>query len=190
MFLADDAQVEGLAVVTEAKYGFTGRDGVVGVSLVRSALVTEADLHPAIRDVPDRPRHSDLHVHQIELALGRYAADLPAADHPALLADTLFTPCLPYQGDAIASGLAALDCTPSLVPAWAKPVAAGTWVLRLQESCGRSGQAALQLAPGWTAAIVGLAEIPAADAAWQTGRLTVPAKPFEVVSVMIKAAQS
>ncbi|HEY9247742.1 MAG TPA: glycoside hydrolase family 38 C-terminal domain-containing protein, partial [Rariglobus sp.] len=71
MAVSDDAQSEGLAIISEAKYGFTTRDGTVGVSLLRSALVTEATDHPKIRPTPDRPVHSDLGRHTIDLALTR-----------------------------------------------------------------------------------------------------------------------
>lgn len=139
MVLPDDAQAEGLAVISESKYGFTAREGTVGVSLLRSALVTEADMHPGIRDTPDRPRHSDLGHHRIELALGRYAPDLPAQDQPAALADVLFTPCVPYAGGAVSAGLE-LAGGPSVVPAWAEPLANGAWELRLHETLGRRGK--------------------------------------------------
>ena len=185
MVLSDDAQSEGLAVITEAKYGFTVRDGAVGVSLVRSALVTEADLHPAIRELPDRPRHSDLGGHEIELALGRYAAALPSGEHPAALADTLFTPCLPCADTALSAGLGALDATPSVVAAWAKPLAADRWILRLQETDGRHGAATLTLAPGWQAALVPLSETEPAHTAGSAGSLTVSLSPYAVVSVML-----
>jgi alpha-mannosidase len=187
MVLTDDAQSEGLAVITEAKYGFTVRDGLVGVSLVRSALVTEADLHPAIREVPDRPRHSDLGGHEIELALGRYAAALPPGEHPATLADTLFTPCLPCAETALSAGLGDLDMTQGVVAAWAKPLAADRWILRLQETGGRHGSATLSLAPAWKAAIVPLMEDEPPAAQWAEGLLTAPVAPYAVVSIMLKS---
>ncbi len=40
---ADDGEAEGLGVVTEAKYGFSCRDGLLGVSLLRSPRVTGGD---------------------------------------------------------------------------------------------------------------------------------------------------
>ncbi|MBC8009862.1 MAG: alpha-mannosidase, partial [Burkholderiales bacterium] len=118
LVLSDDAQCEGMSLLTESKYGFTAREGVVGVSLLRSALVTEAADHPKIRVTPDRPTHSDLGHHVIELALGRYAADLPVHEQPAALADVLYTPCVPC-GATVSAGLAAITGTPSAVPAWA-----------------------------------------------------------------------
>lgn len=185
MILTDDAQSEGLSVMTEAKYGFTVRDGAVGVSLVRSALVTEADLHPGIRNLPDRPRHSDLGQHEIELALGRFSPALPASDHPATLADTLFTPCLPCHGSSHYAGLTALACSPSVAPAWAKPLAADRWVLRLQETDGRHGSARLELGAGWSAATTTLQEAMPDKKSAKTGVVDITVAPYAVVSVML-----
>lgn len=186
MVITDDAQSDGLAVLTEAKYGFTVRDGAVGVSLVRSAYITEADLHPDIRDLPDRPRHSDLGTHEIELALGRYATDLPAASHPATLADTLFTPCVPGQAPAASTGLLSLATSSSLAAAWAKPLDRDTWVLRLQETTGRHGEARLQLASGWVAALSTLAESTPPESAWRANELSTSVAPYVVASIMLK----
>ncbi|HEX2860105.1 MAG TPA: glycoside hydrolase family 38 C-terminal domain-containing protein [Lacunisphaera sp.] len=184
MILGDDAQSEGLSVITEAKYGFTVRDGAVGISLVRSALITEAGLHPGIRDLPDRPQHSDLGAHEIDLALGRFSAAGPAAEHPATLADTLFTPCLPCETPGLAAGLGSLDCSPSVTGAWAKPLAPNTWVLRLQETDGRHGSATLTLAAGWSAGTTTLQETEPTQ--WTQGSVRLSLSPYAVVSVMLK----
>lgn len=149
--LCDDAQHDGLSVITEAKYGFTAREGVVGVSLLRSALVTEADDHPKIRVTPDRPKYSDLGHHVIELALGRYAPDLPVVEQPAALADLLYTPCVPC-GATVSAGLAAISGTPSAVPSWAEPLDGGAWALRLHETLGRRGRITTATAAGWNVA--------------------------------------
>ena len=167
MVLSDDAQHDGLSLITEAKYGFTAREGVVGVSLLRSALVTEADDHPKIRATPDRPRHSDLGRHVIELALGRHAPDLPVTEQPAALADLLYTPCVPC-GTTVSAGLAAITGTPSAVPSWAEPLEGGAWALRLHETLGRRGRATAAPAAGWNAVpadVYGKPHLTSADAA-------------------------
>lgn len=188
MILSDDAQSEGLAIITEAKYGFTVRDGTAGLSLVRSALVTEADLHPKIRDTPDRPRHSDLGAHTIEIALGLPGNDARPEEHPAALADTLFTPCLAYRGEPIVSGVERIACTPTVVASWAKPVAPDRWILRLQETCGRHGAVSLRLAPGWSAAAVALDESEPSANAWRANEHSQAVPPYRVVSVCLSAA--
>lgn len=136
--LSDDAQCEGITLVTEAKYGFTVREGTIGVSLLRSALITGAGEHPQIRDTAQQPKYSDLGAHTIELALGRYHAELPAHEQPAALADVLYTPCIPC-GVSVSAGLQSISGTPSVVPLWAEPLPHSAWALRLHETLGRQG---------------------------------------------------
>jgi len=182
MAVCDDAQSDGLAIITEAKYGFTTRDGTVGVSLLRSALVTEADNHPKIRTTPDRPVHSDLGRQTIDLALARYAPDLPVHDQPVALADTLFTPCVPYAGEAVSAGFEGIEGVSSAVPSWAEPVEGG-WVLRLHETLGRRGNTRIAVAKGAKAAPVDLLGQPLAGAKAASGEIALPVTPYQVRSV-------
>ena len=48
--IADETESDGLMVITEAKYGFGCRDGLLHLSLVRSAYVTDADDNVGLRD--------------------------------------------------------------------------------------------------------------------------------------------
>jgi alpha-mannosidase len=180
--VSDDAQSEGLAIITEAKYGFTTRDGTVGVSLLRSALVTEAGDHPAIRATAGRPVHSDLGRHTIELALSRYAPDLPVHEQPAALADTLFTPCVPYAGETVSAGFERVEGVSSVVPAWAEPVEGG-WVLRLHETLGRRGTTHIVAAPGVNVTPVDLLNQPAAGGHATGGGTELTITPYQVRSV-------
>lgn len=184
MTVCDDAQSEGLAVITEAKYGFTTREGMVGVSLLRSALVTEANDHPKIRITPDRPKYSDLGRHVIDLALSRYAPGQPVAEQPAALADTLFTPCVPYAGEAVSAGLASIAGLSSAVPAWAEPVEDG-WVLRLHETLGRRGKVRVGVAARAKALPVDLLNQPSGKAGAESGEVSLPVTPYQVCSVKI-----
>ena len=182
MAVSDDAQSEGLAIISEAKYGFTTRDGTVGVSLLRSALVTEADNHPKIRPMPDRPKYSDLGRHTIDLALARYASDLPVHEQAAALADTLFTPCVPYAGGAVSAGLTSQTGLSSAVPSWAEPVDGG-WVLRLHETLGRRGQARIGVAEGAKGAAVDLLGQPLEGAKAASCEVALSITPYQVRSV-------
>ena len=182
MAVCDDAQSEGLAIITEAKYGFTTRDGTVGVSLLRSALVTEANDHPKIRPTPDRPVHSDLCKHTIDLALSRYAPELPVHEQPAALADTLFTPCVPYAGETVSAGFERIEGVSSAVPAWAEPVEGG-WVLRLHETLGRRGALKVGVASGAKGTPVDLLNQPLADAKTTSGEVSLPITAYQVRSV-------
>ncbi len=185
MAVCDDAQSEGLAIITEAKYGFTTREGTVGVSLLRSALVTEAHDHPQIRPTPDRPAHSDLGHQTVELALARYSPSLPATEQPAALADLLFTPCLPYAGGAVSARLDSVSGLSSAVPAWAEPLEDG-WVLRLHETLGRSGAVKLALAAGAVAVPADLLNQPLPDSSTTEGEIALRISPYQVRSVKIQ----
>ncbi len=180
--IMDDAQHEGLFVVTEAKYGVTVNEGCIGVSLLRSALVTEADMHPEIRTLQNRPRFSDMHRHEIALAIGRFSSDSPSAGHPAALADLLFTPCLRYSGGPASGGFLGLEGAPSLLPAWCEPVKTG-WALRLHETSGCRGEALLRIAPGWKASVCDVdKETGLATPATET--LRVPFTPYQLMTVL------
>ncbi|HEY0945867.1 MAG TPA: glycoside hydrolase family 38 C-terminal domain-containing protein [Opitutaceae bacterium] len=189
--VTDDAQAEGLAVVTRDRYGASVRDGAAGITLLRSAWVTEADHHPAIRETPDRPMHSDLGRQHISLALGRFAGDLPLEEQPAVLADTLYTPCVPAAGEtAWLAGLGGIQDSTTLVPCWTEPAANGAWSLRLHEVGGRGGVARIALQPGWIAAAGALQATPAdvAAGAWHEGVLPVEFGPYAVVTVWFRRA--
>ncbi|WP_232767673.1 alpha-mannosidase [Geminisphaera colitermitum] len=181
MTLLDDAQSEGLALFTESKYGFTVHNGTVGLSLLRSALITEADHHPKIRET-ERPFYSDLGQHHIEIALGRFASDAPLAEQPAVLADTLYTPCLPYNGAPVNAGLVSIDGAPSLAPSWAEPVKGG-WVLRLHETLGRNGTVSVKLADGWKAEPLALDGTSLGKPS--VGGIDLPFTQYKVLSVKI-----
>lgn len=182
--IMDDAQREGLFVVTEAKYGVTVSEGCVGVSLLRSALVTEADMHPKIRTVPDRPRFSDMHQHEISLAVGRFSCDAPATEQPAALADLLYTPCVKYSGEPASGGFLGMENAPTLMPAWCEPLEKG-WTLRLNETSGCRGEALVKIAAGWSAALCEIDK--EADAtAFVTGALRVPFAPYKLLTVCFR----
>lgn len=183
--VADDGERAGLALITEARYGFAARAGDLSVSLLRSARITGCDDHryaapPGLsRRQPASP-FSDQGHHHLRLAVGTYAAGDPAERQPAALADTLFTPPLVCPGAPCTAGLDGVDDAPTLVPAWAQPLAADAWLLRLHESAGARGTAHLRLAPGWTAVACGL-DGRAAAAARPLVRLRY--RPYEIISL-------
>jgi alpha-mannosidase len=170
--VADETEHEGLFIVTEAKYGFSCRDGELGLSLVRSAAVTcgsavtggTPSSHPqAMRRNAGAP-YSDIGAHRIALAFGRYSADAPRDEQPAALADTLYTAPLACAGRLpLESGFLGLDGGETLQPTWAQPLSPGRWVLRLNETLGRRGQVRVRLADGWRATQVDLRALPVGD---------------------------
>ncbi|AWI09962.1 alpha-mannosidase [Ereboglobus luteus] len=189
--VTDDAQAKGLSVITRDRYGASVRDGAVGVTLVRSAFVTEADHHPQIRETPNRPVHSDIGVQSVSLAIGRYHHAQPANDQAPALADSLFTPCVRFDADApcaVECGLVGIQNTNTLQPCWAEPGRDGIWALRVHETGGESGEARLEIAKDWCASACALGTPLEAitDESWHAGSLEVPYRAYEVKTVWFK----
>ncbi len=182
-----DGERMGLAVVTEAKYGFSARDGELTVSLLRGARITGCDDHryaapPGLsRHQPASP-YTDQGRHLIRLAVGGYSLIAPLELQPAALADTLFTAPLVYRGKPCSAGLLGVADAPTLVPAWARPLDGRNWLFRLHEVAGQRGEAVLQLTPDWTARSCGLAGN--SDQADRSIK-RVAYKPYEIVSLRL-----
>lgn len=182
--VADDGEQEGLFVVTEAKYGWSCRSGTLGLSLLRSAKLPD---NPNAAAQPPRERqraYSDLGVHHIRIALGRFDPAATREETPAAWADRLFTPAIPYHGSAQTCGLINIEGGPSLHPSWAKPEADGEWTLRLHETLGRRGQLRLRLAEGYRATAVQLDGKPSQTT---NGNCSYAFTPYQILSFRISA---
>jgi alpha-mannosidase len=187
--VGDDGDTEGLGVVTEAKYGFSCRDGELGVSLLRSPRVTGEDpghgrLFPAqLRHGGKRAGHSDQGHHLIRLALCFHSPQIAREYLAPTLADTLFTPPLSYRGAATSAGFLGLDGVESLVPCWAKPAADGQgWILRLHETMGRRGKVRLRLAKGLKAFKTSLSE----ETKDARAVREINVNPYELISLRVR----
>jgi alpha-mannosidase len=162
--VADDDERDGLMVITEAKYGFGAREGLMHLSLARSAMVTPTNIvgdTTSLGAADEGVTFADLGRQHIRLAVGRFRADAPREQQPAVLADTLFTPVLRYAGQPVDAGLRGIDGPASLVPCWAVPESAQRWTLRLHETLGSRGELGLQLAAGRSAVATDLRGQPA-----------------------------
>ncbi len=149
--VADECETAGLAVIAKDRYGFGCRDGLMHVSLVRSALVTDARRNPELRDRDYIPDFSDLGEHRLELALAWGGLDQSRQDQPAALADWLYTPMMGAKAE-VASVIRHLIGGETLIPGWAKPADDGNgFILRLHETRGQRGEIRLKLAEGWCA---------------------------------------
>ncbi|MEM6394246.1 MAG: glycoside hydrolase family 38 C-terminal domain-containing protein [Planctomycetota bacterium] len=160
--VADDDERDGLMLVTEAKYGFGAVEGLLHVSLARSAKYTAANKRGGTTTL-ETDKHGnfcDLGHHHIRLAVGRFSAQAPRAEQPAALTDLLYTPCLRYTGQPVSAGMLSLEAPASLVPAWAVPGDNGNWTLRLHETLGSRGPLGIRLAEGLTAQHVDLRDLP------------------------------
>jgi alpha-mannosidase len=197
----DETESDGLFVVTEAKYGFGCRDGVLNLSLLRSAAITceGGDSHgksshpPSLRRTSAASKFSDMGKQRIALAIGRHDAGAPREEQAAALADTLFATPVGYRGTAVAAGLVAIEGGETLHPVWAKPAEAGegAWVLRLNETLGRRGRAVVKLAPGWRARRVNLREQPVAGGvqAMREG-VAVDYTPYALMSLLVERVRA
>lgn len=189
--LFDERESEGIFAVTEAKYGATVRDGTLGISLVRSPLIVGHESHgaawpPKLSRLQAPSAHTDLGRHSIRLALGSYHPALAREDHPASLADTVFTSPVAYSGAPFVSPLESLTGGDTLVPAWAQPLGGGRWLLRLHETSGQRGETEIRAAGPWL-----VAECDARGKAQGKPRrsLRVPFSPHQIVSVVFETGK-
>lgn len=128
-----DDSGHGLALITEAKYGFSCRDGNLAVSLLRS---------------PKSPDpQADMGAHFIRLAIGAYrSSSSPTELATAAAADALFAPLLVQHGAPTAPPFV-FEELGSLVPSWVLPAeSAAGYILRFHETAGARGQARIRFA--------------------------------------------
>ena len=122
-----DGRSEGLAIVTEAKYGFSCRDGVAGVSLLRS---------------PKSPDPTtDQGKHRIQFALGRFQPVTAGNTlSTAAQAEVLYMNPLVTKGGSSQPPPFKLHKLGGVVPAWILPAGTGTgYIIRLHETSGANG---------------------------------------------------
>jgi len=147
----DDAGQEGLFMATESKYGFSCREGVLSLSLMRTPLYPFSSDYEDLRDKPI-PRHVDQGCSaKVRLVVGALNHHSPADEFPPGVAESFFDAPLLFNGISVKSPLHKVEAVPSLQPYWVQPVDAHRQVLVLQETFGRGGKARLILEPGWEA---------------------------------------
>lgn len=184
--VTDDGEREGLYLVTEAKFGFEAREGSLAVTLLKSAIQTgeraqDAGSAPSSLREPGRARWTDLGTHRINLAFGRFDSEATREEMPAALADSLYTQPITYTGRPACSAFDGIQGGASLLPAWARPLAEGCWLLRLHETLGRRGEARIRLAPGHSLFAVGAGDAPGRKV---SGRITF--RPYQILTYAIR----
>jgi alpha-mannosidase len=104
---------------------------------------------PHLARIEAPSQFTDIGKHTIRLAFGRYHAALARHEHPASLADTLFTDPVSYSGKPLASPIESMQGGETLIPAWAMPIGKDSWILRLHEVAGQRGTFALKAGADW-----------------------------------------
>ena len=201
--VCSDAFRHGVALISEAKYGFSCKDGELRMSLLRAT--SEPD--------PDADRGS----HHIRFAIGRYRMttdgdrlSTPSATE-ALFADTVLINGSTRADSPFPSGVAPVSGSVirlreggSLTPSWVKPPEDGEGlVVRLHECAGEGGSATLQVHRDLFAASrleVCLTNIleddPQASRLNETGCeaeflcYEIPYRPYQIVTVMMRVLAS
>ncbi|MCD8481203.1 MAG: alpha-mannosidase [Verrucomicrobia bacterium] len=181
--VSDDAHREGMFLVTEAKYGATVRDGSIGLSLLRSALMPRSDENNDIRDLGTRPKHTDIGHHHIRIAIGKHCPDQTRSEYPAVLAESLFTAPLAYQGQSCALPVQGLNGPNSINITWVEPGRDQTFTVRINETAGRSGSAQLILTQDAELKAVDLLGRPTEKTIGDNGYFEF--SPYELISIRV-----
>lgn len=171
-----DEDGTGVAMLTEAKYGFSCREGDLGLSLLRS---------------PRNPDpKADIGSHRMRFAIGEHrAVSEHYAPSTAVAADALYTPTLVVAGGALNRAPFHLEDLGTLAPSWVLPSVTGEgYVIRLHETNGSAGAAVLHLAERRSVTRVDFLErkFPAAVEKTGTHTIRIPYKPYEIVSLLVR----
>jgi len=148
--VTDDAGWDGLAILSEAKYGFSCRDGNLALSLLRAAD------DPVLGDPsqPQRltPQHAtDQGVHRLRFAVARFrSTTLGDQLSTAAQAETLYAPFVVSTVNGKSEWIAPVRVESdlvTLVPSWVLPSNLGQGIiLRLHETMGVPGTLKLAFA--------------------------------------------
>jgi alpha-mannosidase len=184
--VSDDTDDDGLMVVSESKYGFGCRSGLLHVTLLRTVRYTESN-HGGGDDFAaygKEPEIFDLGRRTIRYAFGLTDAGVCRQAQPAAVADWLYTPPLPVSATATAGPIARTTGGESLVAAWVRPAPGGGMLLRLHETLGKRGEMHVQCQAGWKAQVVNMdgSELMQSTA---TVELDVPFGPYKIVTVRL-----
>ncbi len=180
----DDTEDHGLCVVTESKYGFGCSSGLLHLSLLRGAIITQPEVTSYNIEEPDT-HYADIGKQHIRIAIGAYHSELKRDEQPAALAETLFCHPLAYQGNPVSSLFQGIEGGESLIPSWAKPVGEDSFILRCHEVLGKRGQAKLKLAENCSLTKVDMLDRPIADSGTINDN-TISFSPYEIISLLIK----
>ena len=170
-----DGGIEGLVLLTENKLGFSARDGVLSVSLLRAAKWPDAT--------------ADLGQHTIRFAVG--SLQLQTTDghlNSSMAADSLFNRPVVYHERKIDPRFRWHDLK-TLNASWCAPsrIQEDAYFFRLHETAGRKGVARLELAQSpRSIQLVDFLERTVAELTVDANRMVqVPYRPFQILTVRV-----
>ena len=181
---------DGLAIVSEAKYGFSCRDGELALTLLRAPIDPGAEW-------PQNPRrHKPTHAlelgrHTLRFAVGRYQArtENGVLSTPAQ-AEALYAPVLTGAFGERPAPFRFTSPLGTVTPTWVLPSGEGRgYILRLNETLGASGTLSLafQQPPTFLSAVdfmerpVQGVDIRAAGG----GTYQITYRPYQVISLLV-----
>ena len=180
-----DEDGAGLALLTEAKYGFSCREGRLGLTLLRSPNFPDrGDGGGASDNFTDRGQH------RMRFAIGEHrAVSEPTAASTAVACDVLFTPAVVVEGGALNQAPFDFEDLGTLAPSWVLPASDGNgYIIRLHETNGSAGSAVLHLASRATVTRVDFLERKFAGMVEKIGthQVRIPYKPYEIISLLVR----
>ena len=175
----------GLALISAARYGFSCREGDLGLSLLRSPNF------PGTGDgATDSPEFTDQGRHDIAFALGAHRATTTDEQMAtALAAEALFTDALMVPGGRDLPGLFTIERLGSLVPSWVLPTSTGDGViLRFHETAGAQGEAVIRFPGAHSAQLVDFLErdLPGEVPCAADGTIRLTYRPYQVLGVRVR----
>jgi len=137
--VTDDPGTEGLTLITESSYGFSAREGALGVTLLKSAAVLDAKKHLGIRTLSDANPFSDIGPSRIRTALSTYRPGAPREHQPAARAELFHRAPVPTAQFISSEEFPILQGGETLLPVWVLPEDKPGYTIRLNETMGSYG---------------------------------------------------
>lgn len=174
----------GLALMSAARFGFSCREGTLGLSLLRSPNF------PGTGDgTSDSLEFTDQGRHDMAFALGSYSATTMGDNlATAMAADALFTDPLIITGGRDLPGMFTIESLGSLVPSWVLPTSTGKGaILRFHEIAGAHGEATVRFPGARSAQLIDFLErdLPGEVTCAADGSLRLTYHPYQVMGVRV-----
>ncbi len=190
--VSDDSERDGLYLAAESKYGFSCKDGVLAMTLLRSPRYVgekgeafQAATPQSLRTSPHVAPCTDQGIHEIRVVLGHYHSDAPREQLPASVAESKFVMPLAYKGDPLRSPLLGWEGGETLIPSWAKPMGEGSWLMRWHEVQGARGKIKIHLQAGWALSVVSMSGSVLKGRSSRSATNEIEFTPYEIKTFLI-----